>query len=293
MNHPLVRSGGLVLAFILGGFLPQLSCCAFLIRYLIVAMLFLVFLSLRSARGVFFRSHWRLAVANLLLGVVPWALFRVTGEPDLALAAFFTGIAPTAAAAATVMRFLGGRYRYVLGGFLATSGMFVFALPLLLGMILARPWGTVFWEVAGSLAFVIGVPCLGALLLRRTHPAAAEWPRRLGSVPFWLWVAAIVLISADASKFLRENSFVSGRVVWGIFFLSLVLCILNFGIGRVLGGKRLGRETSQALGQKNTALCIYLALAYASPLVALGPTFYVLWHNLWNAWQLARHGRSR
>jgi BASS family bile acid:Na+ symporter len=30
---------------------------------------------------------------------------------------------------------------------------------------------------------------------------------------------------------------------------------------------------------------------YANPLVALGPTFYVLWHNLWNSWQLYRAER--
>ena len=37
-----------------------------------------------------------------------------------------------------------------------------------------------------------------------------------------------------------------------------------------------------------TTLSMYLALTYASPIAALGPTFYLLWHNLWNAWQLYR-----
>jgi BASS family bile acid:Na+ symporter len=56
----------------------------------------------------------------------------------------------------------------------------------------------------------------------------------------------------------------------------------------VLGGREYPREASQSLGQKNTTLTIYLALAYANPLVALGPTCYVIWHNLWNSWQLHR-----
>jgi BASS family bile acid:Na+ symporter len=30
-------------------------------------------------------------------------------------------------------------------------------------------------------------------------------------------------------------------------------------------------------------------LTYANLLIALGPTFYVLWHNLRNSWQLHRH----
>ncbi|MEG2248861.1 MAG: hypothetical protein RSB88_08120, partial [Akkermansia sp.] len=54
------------------------------------------------------------------------------------------------------------------------------------------------------------------------------------------------------------------------------------------------RECSQSLGQKNTTLTIFLAMIYApSPIAALGPTFYVLWHNLWNAWQLHRHALNK
>ncbi len=59
----------------------------------------------------------------------------------------------------------------------------------------------------------------------------------------------------------------------------------------MIGGREFAREASQSLGQKNTSFTIYLALTYANPLVALGPTCYVLWHNLWNSWQLhqSRH----
>ena len=64
------------------------------------------------------------------------------------------------------------------------------------------------------------------------------------------------------------------------------ICALNFLLGAWIGGKEFRREASQALGQKNTTFTIYLAMVYANPLVALGPTFYVLWHNLWNSFQL-------
>ena len=73
---------------------------------------------------------------------------------------------------------------------------------------------------------------------------------------------------------------------------AALVCAANFAVGRLLGGKKFSREASQALGQKNTTLTIYLALTYASPLIALGPTFYVIWHNLWNSWQLHRHGKK-
>jgi bile acid:Na+ symporter, BASS family len=67
--------------------------------------------------------------------------------------------------------------------------------------------------------------------------------------------------------------------------------VVNFSLGYLIGGRTFAREASQSLGQKNTTFTIYLALTYASPLIALGPTFYVVWHNLWNSWQLHRAHR--
>jgi len=55
---------------------------------------------------------------------------------------------------------------------------------------------------------------------------------------------------------------------------------VNFSLGRLVGGSEFGLEASQSLGQKNTTFTIYLAMTYANPVVALGPTFYVIWHNL-------------
>jgi BASS family bile acid:Na+ symporter len=76
-----------------------------------------------------------------------------------------------------------------------------------------------------------------------------------------------------------------------IALASLLVCVASFTIGRWIGGREFPRESSQSLGQKNTTFTIYLALAYASPVVALGPTCYVIWHNLWNSWQLHRAAR--
>ena len=110
---------------------------------------------------------------------------------------------------------------------------------------------------------------------------------RLRNVSFGMWVVSMFLISANASDFLRQHTEAPHRLVAGIAAMSLLVCAASFALGRVIGGREFGREASQALGQKNTTFTIYLALTYASPVVALGPTFYVVWHNLWNSWQLA------
>ncbi len=40
-------------------------------------------------------------------------------------------------------------------------------------------------------------------------------------------------------------------------------------------------------------LTTYLATTFANPLVAIGPISYILWHNLWNAWQLFDYERKK
>jgi BASS family bile acid:Na+ symporter len=99
-------------------------------------------------------------------------------------------------------------------------------------------------------------------------------------------------ITANASAFIRAHTDTPVRLLLGLAVASLLVCIVNFSVGRVIGGRTFPREASQALGQKNTTFTIYLALAYAGPLVALAPTFYVIWHNLWNSWQLHRAARA-
>jgi BASS family bile acid:Na+ symporter len=72
---------------------------------------------------------------------------------------------------------------------------------------------------------------------------------------------------------------------------SAFLCALQFSAGRILGGNARSLEASQSLGQKNTMLTLWLGMNAFGPVPALGPAFYVLWHNLWNAAQMARRGR--
>ena len=72
-----------------------------------------------------------------------------------------------------------------------------------------------------------------------------------------------------------------------------MICILNFRLGGLLGGERFRQEASQSLGQKNNSFVIWIALTFINPLVAMGPTFYILYHNLYNSWQIYRFERQR
>jgi BASS family bile acid:Na+ symporter len=291
MQPGLLRTVALVAGMVLGALLPQAHAAAWAIRWLIMGMLFLVFLQTRLSHQTIHRSHVVLLVVNLAMGFAAWGLGWLVGGREVALAAFFAGIAPTATAAPVVVSFLRGRVEYVIAAFILTNLVIAALLPGLLPLVLGRATPEAFVQVLGSVGLVVFVPMGAAWLLRTVQARAAEWPRHLRNVSFGMWVLALFLVTANGSHFLRVQADLSLIVLVKIAVTTALVCAASFALGRVIGGREFPREASQSLGQKNTSFTIYLALTYANPLVALGPTCYVLWHNLWNSWQLhqSRH----
>jgi BASS family bile acid:Na+ symporter len=139
---------------------------------------------------------------------------------------------------------------------------------------------------------VILVPLVVALVVRWfSKDIARKLGERLSVLTFFIWTSIVVLIAAQTRHFIDQQAYVPWKMLSAIAGLSLVICVVNFVAGHFLGKPKYPLECSQTLGQKNNSFTIYLALTYADPLIALGPTLYVFWHNIWNAWQLYRFGK--
>ncbi len=293
MKPGLLRTVALVSSMVLGALAPQAHTGAWAVRWLVVVMLFLVFLQTRLSRGSLRASHAALVGTNVAMGFAAGGLGWLAGGREVALAAFFAGITPTATAAPVVVSFLRGRVDYVIAAFLVTNVLIAALLPGLLPLVLGRTTPGVFLQVVGSVGLVVFAPMGAAWLLRAIHPSAANWPPHLRNLSFGLWVLALFLITANAAHFLHSHPELPAAVLVKIAATTAVVCAANFALGWAIGGRQFHREASQSLGQKNTTLTIYLAMTYTNPLVALGPTCYVVWHNLWNSWQLHRSAVTR
>lgn len=293
MLKTLTRPVLILLAFAAGYLVPQAAPLVFLIRYLLLVMLYFIFLQVR-AKGLKPRgTHWRLLAANIGVGLAAWGVTLLTGNRALAHAAFFTGITPTASAAPVIIRFLGGSVEFVVTAFLVCNIGVSLSLTGLIPLVTGNFTASFLLDVAGSLLFIVGLPMGLAALTRRIYPASKEWPPKLANFSFALWVVMLFLTASNASAFIRETPDLSSTVLLEIAGISALICILNFTLGYFISAKRCRRESSQSLGQKNTMFTLYLAMTYAGPLAALGPTFYVLWHNLWNAAQMFMHDRKK
>ena len=293
MKNPLLRPAMIVIPLVLGIFFPQAAVLKPLIRWGMIAMLFMVYLQLDLRELKPRMAHWVILVANLAVGIVGYLVFKLFGDRELAWAAFFIGITPTATAAPVIMNFLNGRVGFVVSGLVITNiGVSLALLPLIPAVTGNMSWSFAL-DVFQNLVVIMVLPCVAALILRKFRPEATAWPRKFKMLSLSIWSVLLFIISAGASQFLRSNADVSPFVVVEIAGIAALVCAVNFTLGYWIVPRELRREGSQTLGQKNTMLTLYLAMTFASPLAALGPTFYVICHNTWNACQLFMYDRKQ
>ncbi|MBN1440297.1 MAG: hypothetical protein JW929_12895 [Anaerolineales bacterium] len=279
------RTLALFLAIAAGAACPQAEAAAGILPFLLIGMLFFAFLDLRITRDSFHPSIAGILLANLAVPLTAFFLLRGV-DPDLALVGFLTAIAPTATATPVIVGYLRGRVDYVVPAVLLTNIGIAVILPFLLPWTAGETVSITTAEVLPSVLEVMFIPLLLAFLLRRFLPAGQRWLLRGKPLTFAIWLMMLFIVTSKASAFLRANTGVSPWLLLWIALISLATCILNFVAGAWIGGRSFRREASQALGQKNNSFTVWVALAYLHPLIALGPTFYVLYHNLYNGFQL-------
>jgi BASS family bile acid:Na+ symporter len=288
------QSKGLILLLIiaLGALLPQLYILTFLIQYLLMLMLFLAFLDLKFTPQMLHKSVFGILLANVAVAFIGYFLLA-PHDSTLALAAFMTGIAPTAIATPVMVHLIKGKVQYVISAVLITNIVVAVIIPISLPFLLGSEVHISVLEVLRPVLTVMFVPMLLAWLASRLPTQAQSFLRKGKAWSFTIWSLNLLIVSSNASHFLRSQNESFSAVLILIALVSLAICIVNFGVGAVIGGPSYWQEASQSLGQKNLSFVIWVSLTFANPLVAMGPTFYVLYHHLYNSWVIFQYERKR
>lgn len=292
MNPSAIRTGALVIAFVIGGLFPYLSSLDYLLQWNIILMLGITFLGLQLPKLKPNRLHLLLIAANILLGVAAWGILKLFGEPVWAEAAFFCGIAPMAASAPVIVKLMKGNVEFCVTALVLSQLAITAALPLLMPLVIGNVHEGFFFDIAGRVTSLLILPALAALVIRRIYPASRQWSGRLADISFALWIFSLILIAARAVSTISAIH-IPWQAMAPVAAISFIVCATGFLLGYRIGYPHYKRECSQALGQKNTIITIYLAMTYAdNTLVFLGPVFYVIYHNLFNALQMHLYYRS-
>ncbi len=286
----MLRTVLLIVSFAAGWCCPWLAVLKPLMPWCLVYMLTVVFLRMDFTPRALTWRHGLVVTVNALSPFVVWGGLLLCGVPErFAQTAFFTTITPTASAAPVIINLLGGSITFASMGFLLSSLVISAVLPLAIPLVLHQSA----WAVMPMILFRVGVvtlfPLVAAGLLRRFWgERARSWGKRLTASTLYTWIMLVAIIAASASSFLRTAPFPKSDILW-VLLIDIALCVVLFALGALLGYPNHKRECSQLLGQKNTSYTTYLAFACEAPFAALGPAFYVFFHNAWNGLQLIFH----
>lgn len=292
----LIKTWGLMIAFAVGAIFPAVHVCVGALPYLVGIMLTITLVGMEVSELRPQVRHGILLVANVVMGLLPWAALKCLGYEEYAEAAFFAGLVGEAASAPVIVSMLGGRSEFAAVGLALNSAFASISIPLLVPLVIT-PYGggeisrvELFCAVLEHVAAMLLAPCLVAVALRKLRAESKLWARKLSPVSLGFWLFCMALVSAKGVTRVAEAGATWGEIA-PYAGVVLVMCAASFWLGRKIGGREYALECGQCLGQKNATVGIYLALCYAAPLVFLGPTLYLLFQHVFNTWQMVRYNR--
>lgn len=268
---------------------PVIDAVAFLAPALIFVMLLITFCKIDPRHFRITRMTWALLAVQVVGALAVYgALLHVNRV--LAQGAFICVFCPTATAAPVITGMLGGSVPRLVTYSLVSNVAVALTAPLLFSMMGSD---VSFMESAVTIAarvfpLILG-PLAVALLLRRTVPGVHGVLARNQGLSFYIWAVSLIIVVGRAVSFMMAEPRTAIPLMVGLGAVSMVCCAAQFTIGRRIGrhyGDRIAG--AQALGQKNTVLAVWMAIAYLNPISSVAPAAYVAWHNIVNSMQIYR-----
>ena len=336
-------ANALWLSMLIGALLyPWLLPLKPLLPWLIFFMLFFTFCKVNPLDLRLHKWHWVVLAAQMILSFGSYAgVSYLTNDPILAQGIMICFIMPTATAAPIIAGKMGGSIQnlttFTLLSNFATAIIVPATFPLINDQLqmtnyqFAEQFWPAFVLILSRVAPLLLVPFFSAWLLRLGFNAyyrrkyaslpcgegkggVPEFvlPKKLALLPFYLWVASIIVLSATVTQTVITNYQSQMTNMLILLACSFFACLLQFGLGKWIGYKlpapSKGKDyqdvlinpaaapktmsgvssitAGQAFGQKNTSLGVWMAQTYLDPLSALGAAAYIIWQNLFNSVQL-------
>lgn len=259
-------------------------------------MLFITYCKLKISDFKPNRFEVALLATQMALAAAAYALTFFWNR-TLAEGVFICFFIPTATAAPVITAMLGGSISRVATYSLMCNAVVAVAGPVVLAAIGEHSDMTFldsFKMILMQVFPLIVAPLVLALILRYSVPRLHSKIVNMQQLSFYLWAVSLFIVVGSCVSFAINNWTPESTVTMVLLALgALVACLVQFKIGRIIGG-RFGDRVSggQGLGQKNTVLAVWLALAYMNPMASIAPAAYVAWQNSINSWQLMRHERN-
>lgn len=311
--------------------------------WLIFFMLFFTFCKVNPLDLRLHKWHWAVLAAQLFLSFAVYAgVMSLTHNKILAQGLLMCFIMPTATAAPIIAGKLGGSIQnltaFTLLSNFATAVIVPATFPLIINNLELSTFNfqlttflPAFLLILSRIAPLLLGPFFAAWLLRLGFNAyyrrkyaslpcgegkggVPEFflPKKLALIPFYLWVASIIVLMAVVTKTVLSSFDLYLSTILTLLICSFFACLIQFGLGKLIGyylpAASKGNDyqdvlinpaaapttmagvssitAGQAFGQKNTSLGVWMANTYLDPMASLGAAAYIIWQNIFNSAQL-------
>jgi len=266
------------------------------VPYLIFTILLLNFVAtdIKKLRFTAMDALLMLVQVSLSLGI--YLILHLLGVDEIVSQGVLVGVLCPVAASVVVISCMLGANRETVTAYTIFDNLLVALLaPVIFSFVGEHqdmPFGESFLLIIRRVAPIIALPFFVAWLLQTLLPKANAFLVRYRGLSFYLWAMALFITLGQTIDFiiLKGEENLSSIVILGV--VSVLFCVVQFGVGKLIG-RHYGDTIAggQLLGQKNSALGIWMANTYLNPLSAVFPALYSIWQNLFNSWQLWRHDK--
>ncbi len=221
------------------------------------------------------------SITNYL--ILPFIVFLITLklEPFIKTGILLIAITPSAIGSSIIVKLINGDVKLSIVLTVLSNLLAFFSYPLLLKIYLSNTEVIIpIFKILINVIIVIIIPFLLSSVLRKIK-IVKNISHNINKYLNFL-VSLIIYISiSQSSELLKKYEF--KKILFIVIITSLV-AFIYFISGFLLTNKMETKKSlSSSFGQKNTGLCIWIALSNFNSLVALPATIYIIVHHLINA----------
>lgn len=281
---------------IVAGLLLHRWCAliSFLAPYMVFLILFLNFVAVDLRRLHFTKIQWCTLAFQLVVSIAAYFIVIKTIQNPLLAQGILMGILCPVACSVVVIACMLGADRPTVTAYTVIGNLAIAVVaPLyfsIVGVHPELPLMTSHWIIFKKIAPTIGLPFFVALFLQVALPRTHQVLARYTGLTFYIWAFLLTLTLGQTIDFIFLHGNGNGLNILWLGIASVLICAIQFGVGKWVG-RKYGDSMAggQMLGQKNTAMGIWMANTYLIPLASVFLAFYSVWQNLFNSWQIWQH----
>ena len=294
-----VKSYVLPIAIVLGLLLHD-YCAALSVAvpYIIFSILLLTFTAVDVRKLRFKPLFIWIILFQVVVSLGGYYLLRLLNVNEIIAEGILIGVlCPVAASVAVISTMLGADRETVTSYTVIGNLVISVVAPVyfsFIGVNQDMPFLDSFLQILRRIGVVIGVPFFVALALQLAWPKANRFISRFKGLAFYLWAVALFLTLGQTIHFIFINGAGNWHSILWLGVSALVFCVIQFGLGKWIG-HNYGDTIAggQLMGQKNSAMGIWMANHYLHPLASVFLAFYSVFQNLFNSWQIWYFDRKK